>query len=329
MIRPVTCIAFLLACGSGLYLYQTKHRVKVLDDQIAQVVKQTNTLREQTRMLSAEWTLLNDPERLRQLANQFLTLQTVSPSQFTSLANLDSRLPPPVPPASPSPATPAQSIPVAAASGADSPAQTADTRPADTKTADAKPAEPGVPIAEAVASPVPPAAVAKDGLAKDMALAKETPGLKATPGQGAAGLRDHAGLKDAAASRPAAMAADDAARRAPPHPASTRAVVADQRPAAHRDADRHAVASRDVGRRGDLDRRVAEQRPASPRRIEPVAYEPAPRSPRPVMARRDPLPAVGGSFLGMAHTMTAPAPMPLPRPLPMNGPNVYYGGTGG
>jgi len=125
MIRPITCLAFLLACGSGLYVYQAKHRVKVLDDQIAAIVKSTDALREQTRMLSAEWTLLNDPERLRKLANQFLTLQTVSPSQFTSLADLDSRLPPPLPhgaPPAPTEAAPvvAEQAPAigAAASGA-------------------------------------------------------------------------------------------------------------------------------------------------------------------------------------------------------------------
>ena len=101
MIRPFTCLAFLLACGSGLYLYQSKHRVKVLDEQIEQTVQDPPTrCASRRRMLSAEWTLLNDPERLRQLASQFLTLQTVSPNQFTSLADLDSRLPPPVPPGS-------------------------------------------------------------------------------------------------------------------------------------------------------------------------------------------------------------------------------------
>jgi cell division protein FtsL len=101
MIRPLTCLAFLLACGSGLYVYQAKHRVKMLDEQITQTIRSTDALREQTRMLSAEWTLLNDPERLRQLANQFLTLQTVSPNQFTSLGDLDSRLPAPVAPGPP------------------------------------------------------------------------------------------------------------------------------------------------------------------------------------------------------------------------------------
>jgi hypothetical protein len=103
MIRPITCVCFLLACGSGLYLYQAKHRVQLLDRRIEDTVQATNKLREQTRVLHAEWTLLNDPQRLQTLADQFLALKTVQPGQFTSMADLDSRLPP-VPPPAPPPA---------------------------------------------------------------------------------------------------------------------------------------------------------------------------------------------------------------------------------
>jgi hypothetical protein len=93
MIRPVTCVCFLLACGSGLYVYQSKHRVQLLDREIEQTVHATDTLREQTRVAHAEWTLLNDPQRLQALADQFLSLKTVAPAQFTSMAELDNRLP--------------------------------------------------------------------------------------------------------------------------------------------------------------------------------------------------------------------------------------------
>jgi hypothetical protein len=93
MIRPFTCVCFLLACGSGLYLYQSKHRVQVLDREIEKTVHATDALREQTRVLHAEWTLLNDPQRLQALAEQFLSRKTVTPGQFTSMAELDNRLP--------------------------------------------------------------------------------------------------------------------------------------------------------------------------------------------------------------------------------------------
>jgi hypothetical protein len=93
MIRPITCLCFLLACGSGLYLYQSKHRVQLLDREIEDTVRATEKLREQIRVAHAEWTLLNDPQRLQTLADQFLALKTVAPGQFTSMAELDNRLP--------------------------------------------------------------------------------------------------------------------------------------------------------------------------------------------------------------------------------------------
>jgi hypothetical protein len=94
MIRPITLLCFLLACGSGLYLYQSKHRVQMLDREIERTVHATEATRDQARLLGAEWMLLNDPERLRALAEQFLALRTVTPGQFTSMAELDHRLPP-------------------------------------------------------------------------------------------------------------------------------------------------------------------------------------------------------------------------------------------
>jgi hypothetical protein len=93
MIRPLTVATFLLACGSGLYLYQSKHEVQLLDRTIERTVHDTGALREQSRLLSAEWTMLNDPERLRQFSDSYLNLRTINPAQFTSLADLDKKLP--------------------------------------------------------------------------------------------------------------------------------------------------------------------------------------------------------------------------------------------
>ncbi len=181
MIRPVTCVCFLLACGSGLYLYQAKHRVNVLDHQIEKTIRATDAIREQIRLLHADWTLLNQPDRLQKLADQFLTLKTTNPAQFTSMAELDSRLPPVPPPEAPAPApaaTPDESAAPAIASA--SPETTPPTSvaaatstvapapPVRTRIADATPSDhprteeprpnPHIPIHVAVASlphPVP------------------------------------------------------------------------------------------------------------------------------------------------------------------------------
>lgn len=95
MIRPFTLVCMLLACGSGLYLYQAKHRVLMLDRQISATVQATTLARDRAGMLRTEWALLNDPERLRALADQHLQLRPMAPGQLVSLAELGSRLPPP------------------------------------------------------------------------------------------------------------------------------------------------------------------------------------------------------------------------------------------
>jgi hypothetical protein len=116
MIRPVTLVCFLLACGAGLYLYSAKHRVQLVDHEIEKTVRATDELREQIRVLHAEWTLQNDPQRLQALADQFLTLKTLTPGQFTSLADLDKRLPAvPAPEPTAPEATEPEPVPVAQA----------------------------------------------------------------------------------------------------------------------------------------------------------------------------------------------------------------------
>ncbi len=130
MIRPLTCVTVLMACGSGFFLYQTKHQAQVVDRQIERAVKAITATKMQTRELAAAWTVLGSPDRLQQLANQYLDITPVTPSQFVAMADLDSRLPAPraLPPPgadTPSPDLPADAgsdtTPIAAAEPAGSP----------------------------------------------------------------------------------------------------------------------------------------------------------------------------------------------------------------
>lgn len=98
MIRPFTVVCMLLACGSGLYVYQTKHRALLLDRDIGHTLKLTEAARERTTALRAEWALLNEPERLAELSRQHLGLRSLVPSQFVTLADLGAKLPAPLPP---------------------------------------------------------------------------------------------------------------------------------------------------------------------------------------------------------------------------------------
>ena len=98
MIRPFTCICMLLAAGSGLYLYQTKHRAQLLDREIGRTIKQTEQARDRIGALKGEWALLSEPDRLNELAAQHLALKTLAPTQFVAMADLGARLPAPLPP---------------------------------------------------------------------------------------------------------------------------------------------------------------------------------------------------------------------------------------
>jgi hypothetical protein len=95
MIRPLSLLCIALAAGSGLYLYQAKHHGRMLDKQIRDVREQTETTRARIEVLRAEYTLLNDPSRLAELvAVNLPVLKPTQPAQWTSMAELDKRLPP-------------------------------------------------------------------------------------------------------------------------------------------------------------------------------------------------------------------------------------------
>jgi hypothetical protein len=110
MIRPFTCVCLILAAGSGLYLYQVKQRAFALDAELRGTFHDIDMARERTRMLRADWALMNDPERLQALASQYLQLQPMAPSQLMTMDQLAATLPAPIPPgtapAAPSDATP-------------------------------------------------------------------------------------------------------------------------------------------------------------------------------------------------------------------------------
>ncbi len=104
MIRPFTLLTAALAIGSGYYLYQAKHRTRLLDEQITSVEQKTEAAETRIAVLRAEWALENSPSRLADLASRYLLLVPMQPSQAVSMADLASHLPPPAQPGAPPPA---------------------------------------------------------------------------------------------------------------------------------------------------------------------------------------------------------------------------------
>lgn len=181
MIRPFTCVCMLLAGGSGLYLYQSKHRAQMLDREIGRVLKQTEVARDRIGVLRAEWAVLNEPDRLAELSQQHLGLRQLSPTQFVAMADLGARLPPPVapgttyapvdepvvvaalaappPPAArpapaPAPRTAAAPAAPAPVARAPAPARPASRTPPDAPVQLAAPARPSPPVFNVAAAPI-------------------------------------------------------------------------------------------------------------------------------------------------------------------------------
>jgi hypothetical protein len=67
----------------------------LLDRQISAVINQTQAARARIGLLRAEWALLNEPGRLQEMADKYLALKPMAPTQFVQLADLPAHLPPP------------------------------------------------------------------------------------------------------------------------------------------------------------------------------------------------------------------------------------------
>jgi hypothetical protein len=65
----------------------------MLDRELREVNRQTEVVRERTQILRAEWALLNEPDRLRQVAQRHLALEPMAPAQFIRETELERRLP--------------------------------------------------------------------------------------------------------------------------------------------------------------------------------------------------------------------------------------------
>ncbi|MBU8538790.1 cell division protein FtsL [Falsiroseomonas tokyonensis] len=93
MIRPFTILCFCAFAGAGAWLYQVKHQVATQDRELREVWRQIEAARDRTAILRAEWALLNEPGRLREVALRHLPLEPMQPQQFTRLPEMVRRLP--------------------------------------------------------------------------------------------------------------------------------------------------------------------------------------------------------------------------------------------
>lgn len=86
--RQTTVATLLAAAVLSVVLFSVKYRVLALEAELTDVHRAIVAEKRAIHVLRAEWSLLNDPERLRRLATNHLGLGPVAPSQLTNLDSM-------------------------------------------------------------------------------------------------------------------------------------------------------------------------------------------------------------------------------------------------
>lgn len=93
MIRRATIFFLLIACALTVVLYGMENQVEGFQTEIRDLNRQIVDDRKAIHVLKAEWSHLNDPERLKKLAERHLDLKPVEPGQVGSLSAVPEREP--------------------------------------------------------------------------------------------------------------------------------------------------------------------------------------------------------------------------------------------
>lgn len=89
--RQTTMLFVLLAGALSLALFSVKYQVQDLEEELAGLNRSIKVEQQAVRVLKAEWSHLNNPERLRGLAKRHLGLDPVLPKQMQTLQSISER----------------------------------------------------------------------------------------------------------------------------------------------------------------------------------------------------------------------------------------------
>lgn len=94
ILRPFTLLSLVAFLGAGLHVYQTKHEAALLDSELRSIARQVRDAEARSQTLQAEWAWLNQPQRLRAVAQRHLPeLEAMQPAQFIRASEAERRLP--------------------------------------------------------------------------------------------------------------------------------------------------------------------------------------------------------------------------------------------
>ena len=88
MIRFLNFILVLSVIAGSIVLYDIKYRAEAADRLAKKLERQIADEQDGIRVLRAEWSYLNQPERLQTLATRYTELKPLSPSQIGSFSDV-------------------------------------------------------------------------------------------------------------------------------------------------------------------------------------------------------------------------------------------------
>ncbi|MBC06487.1 hypothetical protein [Thalassospira sp.] len=88
MTRAVTIIGLLMTILIGTGTYWVSHQVERLEKRYADIQSDILAEQESIHVLQAEWSYLNNPERIERLSKQYLSLAQIEVLQMASINDL-------------------------------------------------------------------------------------------------------------------------------------------------------------------------------------------------------------------------------------------------
>ena len=88
MIRPAMVLIILLAASLSLTLFVVKYQVQDLEEELVGLNRSITEDRQAIHVLKAEWSHLNEPKRLKSLAERYLGLSAIQSEQVGTAKEL-------------------------------------------------------------------------------------------------------------------------------------------------------------------------------------------------------------------------------------------------
>ena len=98
MIRLASLFWLALVAATGFATFKVKYAVQDIEEELNRVRKQTVIEHQEIHLLRAEWTTLNQPERLADLNRRYLSLAAIAPKQLQHAIEDIALRPAPAPP---------------------------------------------------------------------------------------------------------------------------------------------------------------------------------------------------------------------------------------